>query len=77
MFQTETGMQVLVTESSCPPDIREYIEYQKNKQYDAMRKMMAEQGFKPTQPATKPVATPAPTTSPKPAAPVEPPGKDL
>jgi hypothetical protein len=77
MFQTETGMQVLVTEASCPPDIREYIEWQKNKQYDAMRKMMAEQGFKPTQPATRPAATPAPATTPKPAAPAEPPGKDL
>jgi len=72
MIQTETGMQILITESTCPPDIREYIEFQKNKQYEALRKMMAEQGFKPSTPATKP----APLTKPA-AKVVEPPGKDL
>jgi hypothetical protein len=74
IIQTDTGMQILVTESSCPPDIREFIEHTKEKQFAAIRKMMAEQGFKPTTPATKPAA---PATQAKPAAPVEPPGKDL
>jgi hypothetical protein len=72
ILQTDTGLQVLITESQCPPDVREFIEHLKDKQYDALRKMMAEQGFKPTQPATKPVTRPT-----KPAAPEEPPGKDL
>jgi hypothetical protein len=72
ILQTDTGLQVLITESQCPPDVREFIEHLKDKQYDALRKMMAEQGFKPTQAATKPVTRPT-----KPAAPEEPPGKDL
>jgi hypothetical protein len=75
IIQTDTGMQILVTESSCPPDIREFIEYTKEKQFAALRKMMAEQGFKPTAPATKPAKA---ATQGKPAAkPVEPAGKDL
>jgi len=74
MIQTETGMQILITEATCPPDIREFIEYTKGKQFDALRKMMAEQGFKPT-----PVPVPAkPATQAKPAVKaVEAPGKDL
>jgi hypothetical protein len=74
MIQTETGMQIFISESTCPPDIREFIEYTKNKQYEALRKMMVEQGFKPT---------PALTTKPAKAAEkpadksVETPGKDL
>jgi hypothetical protein len=75
ILQTDTGLQVLITESQCPPDVREFIEHLKDKQYDALRKMMAEQGFKPTAPATKPA--PAKAAPPKPAAPEEPPGKDL
>jgi hypothetical protein len=76
MFQSETGLQILITESTCPPDIKEYIDFQKEKQYKALRKMMPEQGFTPSQPATKPAApaTPAPA---KPAAAREPAGKDL
>lgn len=53
-IQTETGLTLIITESQCPPDVREFIESQKHKQYDALRKMMAEQGFKPTNPATQP-----------------------
>jgi len=90
MLQTETGMLILITDQTCPPDIREYIEFQKNKHYDGLRKMMAEQGFKPSNPATQPAptaprppagATPPAGTAPKPPAkavdPNEPPGKDL
>lgn len=69
IIPTETGLQILISESTCPPDVREFIEYQKNKQYEALRKMMAEQGFKPSTPATKPAKAPV--------KPVEPPGKDL
>jgi hypothetical protein len=91
MLQTESGMLILITDQTCPPDVREYIEFQKNKHYDALRKMMAEQGFKPSNPATQP-AQPAPrptgagTTPPagttpksptKAVDPNEPPGKDL
>jgi len=50
-FQSETGLNISITESQCPPDVREFIEFQKKKQIDAMRKMMAEQGFKPSVPA--------------------------
>jgi hypothetical protein len=73
LLTTETGMQILITESTCPPDVREFIEYQKKKHYEALRKMMAEQGFKPSSPASQPASKPA-------KAPVganEPPGKDL
>jgi hypothetical protein len=48
MITTDTGMQILITESQCPPDVKEFIEHQKKKQYEALRKMMQEQGFKPT-----------------------------
>ncbi|MDB5319549.1 MAG: hypothetical protein JWN40_1180 [Phycisphaerales bacterium] len=72
ILQTETGLQVLINESNCPPDVREFIERVKEKQFDALRKMMAEQGFKPTNPATQPASRPTKA----PPAP-EPPGKDL
>jgi len=75
IMQTDTGLQILITDTQCPPDVREFIEHLKDKQYDALRKMMAETGFKPTGGATtKPVTPPAKTA--KPAA-TEPPGKDL
>jgi hypothetical protein len=72
ILQTDTGLQVLITESQCPPDVREFIEHLKEKQYDSLRKMMAEQGFKPVSPATKPT-----TKAAQPPAAPEPPGKDL
>jgi hypothetical protein len=72
MLPTETGMQIMITESTCPPDLREYIEFQKNKQFDALRKMMVEQGFKPSNPATQP-APPAPPRPPTGAGAVPPP----
>jgi len=76
-FPTDTGMLVVVTESQCPPDVREFLESQKKKHFEALRKMMAEQGFKPTA-TTQPAAAPAGTGKPAaPAKPAEPPGKDL
>jgi hypothetical protein len=68
MLQTETGMQIMITDSTCPPDVREYIEFQKNKHYDALRKMMAEQGFKPSNPATQPAPRPTGANAPPPPA---------
>jgi hypothetical protein len=89
MLQTETGMMILITDQNCPPDVREFIEYQKNKHFDALRKMMAEQGFKPSSPATQPAAPATGAGAKPPAVPQppkktpgaekadEPPGKDL
>jgi hypothetical protein len=75
ILQTDTGLQVLISESTCPPDIREIIERVKEKQYDALRKMAAEQGIKVANPpAAQPATRPAPAKAPP--AP-EPPGKDL
>ena len=72
ILQTDTGLQVLLNESNCPPDVREIIERVKEKQFDALRKMAAEQGIKvnaaPAAPATRPVKAPPEN---------EPPGKDL
>jgi hypothetical protein len=81
----ETGMQIFIRESDCPPDVKEFIDAQKKKNYDAVRKLMAEQGFKPSRPATGDAATrpaavpPAKGGAPVPQAPKaqEPPGKDL
>jgi hypothetical protein len=91
MLQTETGMLILITDQNCPPDVREFIEFQKNKHFEGLRKMMAEQGFKPSNPATQPTTPPATGAGAKPPAaappqpgvpapkpkPDEPPGKDL
>lgn len=73
ILQTDTGLQVLINESNCPPDVREIIDRVKEKQFDALRKMAAEQGIKvnnaaPAAPATRPIKTPPAN---------EPPGKDL
>lgn len=86
-FQSETGLNISITESQCPPDVREFIEYQKKKQIDAMRKMMVEQGFKPSVPgptgssSTPPVRPvpdkPQPPAAVPGAAPLPTPGKDL
>jgi hypothetical protein len=80
----DSGAQVMIRESECPPDVREFIEAQKKKHFEAIRKMMAEQGFKPSgDTATKPGAAPAggkvpPAAAPaKSPVPAEPPGKDL
>ncbi|HEY7118895.1 MAG TPA: hypothetical protein VH475_20060 [Tepidisphaeraceae bacterium] len=75
ILTTETGMQILISESQCPPDIREFLEYQKTKQFAALRKMMAEQGFKPTNPATQPAAPGRPGEGTAPARPQPPAGQ--
>jgi hypothetical protein len=73
ILQTDTGLQVLINDSNCPPDVREIIDRVKEKQFDALRKIAAEQGIKvnnaaPAAPATRPIKTPPAN---------EPPGKDL
>jgi hypothetical protein len=53
--QLDIGMQVLVPVSQVPPDLREFIKFKMQKRLLEMRKMMEEEGFKPsstTQPTT-------------------------
>src|SRR5882762_954677 len=50
--QLDIGMQVLVPVSQVPADLKEFIRYKTQKELQRMRKMMEEEGFKPsTQPA--------------------------
>ena len=50
-----TEMNVYITESQVPPDLREYINQKMQKQFGDIRQMMKEEGFKPsTQPSTQP-----------------------
>lgn len=80
ILRTEAGIDLLITESQVPADVREFWEFQKKKSWENMRKMMAEQGFKPTAPATdapaKPV-TPAPPVKAGEKVGESAPGKDL
>lgn len=49
--QLDIGMQVLVPVSQVPADLKEFIRYKTQKELQRMRKMMEEEGFKPsTQP---------------------------
>jgi hypothetical protein len=60
--QLDIGMQVLVPVSQVPPDLREFIKFKMQKEIARMRKMMEEEGFKPsstTQPTT--IGAPAPS----------------
>jgi len=54
----DNGMQVLVPQSQVPADLREYLKSKTAKQFEKIREMMKEEGFKPaaTQPATQPGA---------------------
>ena len=45
-------------ESQVPADLREYIKHKTNQQFEKIREMMKEEGFKATAPATQPAATP-------------------
>jgi len=52
--QLDIGMQVLVPVSQVPADLKEFIRYKTQKELQRMRKMMEEEGFKPsTQPASR------------------------
>ena len=51
--QLDIGMQVLVPVSQVPADLKEFIRYKTQKELQRMRKMMEEEGFKPsTQPTS-------------------------
>jgi hypothetical protein len=53
-IQLDNGMVVFVRESECPPDVQEYLRARKQKEYQKLRDMMREEGFKPTpKPVTK------------------------
>lgn len=57
MILLDNGMQLLVRESECPPDLLEYLRARKQREYQKLREMMREEGFKPTtRPATAPAA---------------------
>jgi hypothetical protein len=52
----DNGMQVLIPQSQVPADLREYLKSKTTKQFEKIREMMKEEGFKPsaTQPSTQP-----------------------
>jgi hypothetical protein len=52
----DSGMQVIIRESECPPDVLEFLKARKQKEYQKLREMMREEGFKP---APKPATAPA------------------
>jgi hypothetical protein len=55
-IQLDIGMQVLVPMSQVPADLKEFIRYRTQRELARMRKMMEEEGFKPsaaTQPAPR------------------------
>jgi hypothetical protein len=53
LIQLDNGVQVPVRESDVPPDVREYLKFRMTKQWDKLREMMKEEGFKPAPPATQ------------------------
>jgi hypothetical protein len=56
MLTLDNGMQVLIPQSQVPADLREYLKHKTSRQFDKIREMMKEEGYKPpaTQPATQP-----------------------
>ena len=53
-----TDLVVFIPESQVPQDIKQYVAQKAKKQFESIREMMKEEGFRPTpatQPATKPV----------------------
>lgn len=54
-IQLDNGFQVMLPQSQVPADIRQYLRHKTLKQLDNLRKLMQEEGFKPTtQPAPAP-----------------------
>jgi hypothetical protein len=49
----DSGIEVMIRQSDLPEDLREYIRHRKGKEFDKLRELMKEQGFKPT---TRPAA---------------------
>jgi hypothetical protein len=55
MLTLDNGMQVLIPQSQVPADLREYLKHKASKQFEKIREMMKEEGYKP--PATQPAST--------------------
>jgi hypothetical protein len=49
-----TDMQLLIPTSAVPADIKEYLQSKRQKEFNAIREMMKEEGFKPSSATTKP-----------------------
>jgi hypothetical protein len=58
-IQLDNGMVVFVRESECPPDVNEYLKARKQREYEKLRTMMREEGFKPSPKPTTKQASPA------------------
>ena len=56
MLQLDMGVQVFLRESDVPADVREYIRHKTRQEVEKYRKMMQQEGFKPT---TRPATAPA------------------
>ncbi len=48
LLQLDNGMQVYIPESQLPEDLRQYLEARKQREFEKIRQMMKEEGFKPT-----------------------------
>jgi len=57
LLPLDNGMELMLTESKVPPDVREYLEQKRERFIDAVREMMREEGFVPS---TQPEPTNAP-----------------
>ncbi len=57
IVRLDSGVEVLISESEVPADVREYLKHQRKRAVDALRDLMIDEGFKP--PATQPATTPA------------------
>jgi type II secretory pathway component GspD/PulD (secretin) len=58
IVRLDNGMEVLITESEVPADLREYLRHKRKREIEKLRELMIDEGFKPTTqpaaPATKP-----------------------
>jgi hypothetical protein len=55
----ESGVQVLIRQSDIPEDLLQFIRHRKGKEFEKLRELMKEQGFKPaTRPTTDEIEEP-------------------
>ncbi len=54
MTLPESGIQVLLFDSQVPQYMKEYLEFRREKELEKVRKLMEQEGFRPTEPATNP-----------------------
>ena len=59
MTLPDAGMQVFIFESQVPPDMKEYLKIRREKEFEKVRQLMQEQGFRPSTSAgpNQPAAT--------------------